>query len=405
MEKRSLIGLALILLLIFLYPFYLRLFSLPQEQKTVEIPQIISQKDSQAQPIDLIEIKNYDTVHDTVLGNKYLEIKTSSQGAGISLIRLILFNLSIYNSNDYNKNLFFFAEPFLNYALNKAIYTYTEKENSVTYSLNLPGQFALEKIFTLEKDTYLLKFTLRIKNLQDKPLPLNLSLRGGENFSSQELGEERYGEIVYAQQEKIKHEFLRQIPHSRLYLGPLAWFAVKSKYFVEIFVPSSSGVAFTVRHPSPQQWEVISQLPLILLSPGETREENFLIYFGPLDEDILKQYNPHWKEIVYYGMFDSIAKSILKLLKLGFLLFKNYGWAIIFLSLLVNLLLFPFTWKSMKAMQALQRLQPQIEQLRKIYSQDPPRLNREILELYRKHKVNPLGGCLPLFLQMPIFIS
>ncbi|MCM8765614.1 MAG: membrane protein insertase YidC [Candidatus Omnitrophica bacterium] len=405
MEKKSFLGFLLILLLLLLYPYYLSLFSPPQQKKITKMREFTPTETPSSQYIEIKELKNYDTVHDTVIRNNLLEIKTSNQGGGINLIRLIRFNATLYNSDNYDKNIFFFSEPLLNYDLNKAHYTYTEQEKRIEYHLSLPGEFALEKIFALQEDSYLLSFTLRIKNLSPQPLPVNLSLLAGENFLPQEPWEERYWEIVYPQAEKIRHEFFRQIRHSQIYLAPLPWFALKNKYFVQILVPSAENVSFALQRGAPRSLRIISQFPVTILPPEGSREENFLIYFGPLDSEVLKRYNKTWAEVVYYGMFDGIAKFILKLLKLGFAFFKNYGLAIIFLSFLVNLFLFPFTWKSTKAMRALQNIQPQIEQLRKTYGQDVQRLNREILELYRKHKVNPLGGCLPLFLQMPIFIS
>jgi len=405
MEKKIILGLFLIFLILLLYPYYLSFFVPSSKGKKItKTYEISSPTEQNIQYTEIKEFKKFDTVHDTVLRNHYLEISCSNQGAGIKMIRLIQFNISLYKHDTYSKQLLYFKDPFLNYDLNNSLYETKEEGNKITYTLLIPEQFLLEKIFSLEENSHLLKFTLRIKNLSAQPLPVNFSLLGAQNLKTGEPWEERYWEIVYPQEERIKHEFFRQIRTTKIYLAPLSWLGLKNKYFAQIIVPSSS-LSFTAQRSSDNQLEIFAEIPLTILQPQEIKEENFFFYFGPLDTEVLSKYNNRWREIVYFGMFDGIAKFILKILKRSSYFFRNYGLAIIFLSLLVNFILFPFTWKSLKSMQALQNLQPQIEELRKQYAQDPQKLNREVLELYRKHKVNPFGGCLPLFFQIPVFIS
>lgn len=414
MEKKSFLGILFILLILFLYPYYLKFFSSPKkEEKIIKITKTNPPEISKAQSFEIKELKNYDTVHDTVLQNRYLRLKCSNQGAGISMIQLIRLkgrekgkDIIIYKSNNYDANLLFFAEPFLNYELNRSLYNYEEGENEVKYSLIIPEQFILEKVLSLEKDSYFLHFTLRIKNLdKEKPLPFTLNFLGLQNVKTNEAWEERFWEIVYFSQGNIKRDFYNKIKEIKTYFSPISWLALKNKYTCQIVIPSSQNTSFLVKRTLPHCWKVYAQAPLYILQPGEIKEEKFIFYLGPLDISCLGEYNRNWKEIIYFGMFDSIAKLILRVLKISYLLFKNYGLAIIFLSLLVNFILFPITLKNLKSMQALQKLQPRIEELRKQYKNDPQNLNKEIIELYRKNKVNPFGGCLPLFLQMPIFVA
>jgi len=108
---------------------------------------------------------------------------------------------------------------------------------------------------------------------------------------------------------------------------------------------------------------------------------------------------------MYYGTFDIIAKVLLQILEFLYKIFHNWGVAIIALSLLVYVVLFPLSMKQMRSMKQMQALQPLIESLRTTYKDNPQRLNKETLELYKKHKVNPFSGCLPMLLQLPIFFS
>ncbi len=107
----------------------------------------------------------------------------------------------------------------------------------------------------------------------------------------------------------------------------------------------------------------------------------------------------------YFGTFDFIAQLLLQLLGFFYSLVHNWGLAIIILSIVVYFLLFPLSIKQMRSMKEMQLLQPKIEALRKELKDNPQKLNKEIMELYKEHKVNPLGGCLPLLLQMPIFFA
>ena len=126
---------------------------------------------------------------------------------------------------------------------------------------------------------------------------------------------------------------------------------------------------------------------------------------GPQELNVISNAKPEWSGIIYFGTFDFIAQLLLQLLGFFYGLVHNWGLAIIILSIAVYFLLFPLSIKQMRSMKEMQLLQPKIEALRKELKDNPQRLNKEIMELYKEHKVNPLGGCLPLLLQMPIFFA
>lgn len=130
-----------------------------------------------------------------------------------------------------------------------------------------------------------------------------------------------------------------------------------------------------------------------------------IIYCGPQDISILKQAKSGFEEIVNYGSFDFISTALLSALRLFYSLSHNWGAAIILLGVFVFFLLYPLTIKQMRSMKQMQELQPHIEALRKNYKDNPQRMQKETMELYRRHKANPFGGCLPVILQMPIFFG
>lgn len=416
MEKKNFVGLLLIMLILFLYPLYMTKLSPPPSspREIKKTTQITSPFIPQPETLSFSEtpLNAHDTVHDTVMENSRLWVRLSNQGASLKEIRLIRFKdtkgengLTIYKSDSSDKNSFAWAGPVLGYDLNRVRFAYKEKQNQVSYALVLPAQAEIKKTFALEEDSDLIKVSLEIKNLQDKPLPLAFPLMIARSFLQNEPFAERYLEIAFFSQQKIQRDALRQKKKVKDYIGEINWLALKSHYFCQIITAQAKNISFSGQRLEDNNLEVIAHIPLGIIEPGQVREEKFVLYAGPLDTELLSRYNQEWANIVYYGIFDGIAKLILRVLKMGFLLFRNYGLAIILLSLLVNLCLFPFTWKGMKSMQRLQALQPQIERLRKEYNADPQRLNKEVLKLYRKNKANPLGGCLPMILQMPVFIA
>lgn len=131
--------------------------------------------------------------------------------------------------------------------------------------------------------------------------------------------------------------------------------------------------------------------------------DSFDFYLGPQEKEHLYGFDPIVSDTLAY--FNPIAKAMLYVLQLLHLIVRNWGLAIILLSLLIYGLLYPLTHKQMQSMKEMQALQPHIDNLRKIYKDNPQKLNKEIMELYKEHKVNPLGGCLPLLLQIPIFFA
>ena len=157
-----------------------------------------------------------------------------------------------------------------------------------------------------------------------------------------------------------------------------------------------------------------------VLAPGQTWDGRVKTYLGPMEYDRLKALNVGLEKAIYFGGFplpeswagqvptlpmEWIAVPVLGVMRWFYSFIPNYGVAIILLTIITKVLFFPLTLKSMRSMKAMQTLQPQINALRSKYKSDPQRLQRETMELYRANKVNPLGGCLPMVVQIPIFYA
>jgi YidC/Oxa1 family membrane protein insertase len=141
-------------------------------------------------------------------------------------------------------------------------------------------------------------------------------------------------------------------------------------------------------------------LPQFNLGAKESRSFSFRIYFGPILLDQLKGINRGM--VSEYGFLSTI---LLRILQFFYSLIPNYGLAIILLTIVVRLVLYPLTLKQTKSMAHMQKIQPKVQDLKDRYKDSPQKFNEEVLKLYQKHNVNPLGGCLPLLLQLPILIA
>lgn len=183
---------------------------------------------------------------------------------------------------------------------------------------------------------------------------------------------------------------------------PVHWAGYADSYFLSAMLPrEGDSVRLWVKKDGGEIFTEIL-VPAGSLSAGDYP---FLIYVGPKDLSPLSAVGHHLTRTVNLGWFGFVAEPMLRLLKMFHSVTGNYGIDIILLTMLVKLVTLPLTHKSYKSMQELQKLQPQMKKLQEKYADDRAALNKEVMELYRRHNVNPLGGCLPMVVQMPIFIG
>ena len=135
------------------------------------------------------------------------------------------------------------------------------------------------------------------------------------------------------------------------------------------------------------------------------KNTSFHGYVGPKEHKVLKAIDPMLLNAIEYGWFTFAAKPLFALLSWLYGIFGNWGWAIIALTAIIRIVLYPLTYKGMVSMQRMKELAPKIKEIREKYAKDPQRMNAATMELYKKHKANPLGGCLPMLLQIPVFFA
>lgn len=191
-------------------------------------------------------------------------------------------------------------------------------------------------------------------------------------------------------------------------LGPVLWTAFRNRYFCVITKPLYDTSGYSVNKLKDKELQINVRATATQVVSGATATFASLIFVGPEKIDLLKQYKSGFEEIKRYyraTLFDAIAKIIDSILHGIYKILPNWGVSIILVSILIYLATYPLTLRSMLSMRKMQELQPKMAALREKYKDNPQKMNIEVMELYKKHKINPLGGCLPMLLQMPVFIG
>jgi len=218
--------------------------------------------------------------------------------------------------------------------------------------------------------------------------------------------------VVRSVNGSVQHEVLAKITDS---ISDGQWIGLESEWYLAALVPQTA--AFRLAEGKVGDTvQAGLRVTLPPLEPGKSWDGRVLDYVGPKEYYRLKAFGAGLEKSIYFGGFpipqsygglpmEWIAVPILWLLGWFHRYTHNYGVAIILLTVLTKVVFFPLTLKSMRSMKAMQALQPQINALRSKYKSDPQRIQRETMELYREHRVNPLGGCLPMIVQIPVFYA
>jgi YidC/Oxa1 family membrane protein insertase len=132
---------------------------------------------------------------------------------------------------------------------------------------------------------------------------------------------------------------------------------------------------------------------------------SFHLYAGPKEHDTLAAFNIGLEHVIDFGFFSIIARPLFWVLKFFYSFLGNYGWAIVLITIVTRIPFIPLLNKSQKSMKKMQEIQPLMNDIKEKYKKDSQRMQKEMMELYKKHKVSPLGGCLPMLLQIPVFFA
>lgn len=184
------------------------------------------------------------------------------------------------------------------------------------------------------------------------------------------------------------------------------WVAMVQHYFVAAWLPADKVTReFRTRKVGDDLYTAGVIVPMTAIAPGTSGRLTTNLYAGPQEQDKLSKVAPGLDLVVDYGWLTVIAAPLFWVLQAIHAYVGNWGWAIIGLTVMLKLIFFPLSAASYKSMAKMKLLTPKLTKLKETYADDRQRMNQEMMDLYKKEKVNPLGGCLPILVQIPVFIS
>ncbi len=319
-----------------------------------------------------------------------------------------------------------FQKTYLADALDQSRWTLvSQSDDALQFAIELPEPFhaKLTKTFAISQDhPNVLRVGVSFTNTHSESRVLGLdqqeaafALSWSPNVhSGDEDNRMAHQELVWRDNEINTH-----FATSKLELQPdggyakvmpaLDWVAIKSAYFVVAMKAEYEGSSAWAKGV-PDNFEVALEVPREEVAPGATLTRDFKVYLGPAQGASLAAAWPGLKSVLqFFTMFsfmDTFAKGMLYVLNWFYAsIIANYGFAIIFLTILVRSAMFPLTLKGMKSMKKMQKLAPQMEKIKEEVGDDQQEMQKRMMELYKERGVNPLGGCMPMLLQMPVFIA
>ncbi len=272
------------------------------------------------------------------------------------------------------------------------------EQQAITLVGSTAAGLEITRNYLFKGDGYILKTSVVFKNTTNTPLKVpgfNLWWGPGLNPLNNKAEQNTANAWLNGKvARKIKPEFRA---------GETSWAALDSQYFIVVLLPVQTPFSGVISEKNAEKKVSVGLAQNeSLLSAGETIQYQVDIYAGPKEYKALKTLGPKLEEMVGFGYLGKFVYVILEYINN---IVHNYGWAIIILTLLMQGILLPLTLKSYKSMKEMQNLQPLMKQLQEKYKGEPQRLNVEVMNLYKAHKVNPFGGCLPMLLQLPIFFA
>ncbi len=278
----------------------------------------------------------------------------------------------------------------------------------LAFHLKHPSGFEVTRTFHFEWDKALISVDTEIKAPNMTADNLQYSVVWGPGLGGQiDLKADFIsyaGPTTFVNNERVetpKDDIGKGVTHR----GDIQWTSFQNKYFAAALIPERGIKSAQVSKKGEEDAYVSLDFESVQSSASTTH----LLYIGTKNLEILEGAGHKLFRLIDYGWlgnkFAFLVKPLLKALGFFYDILGNYGWAIICLTIVIKLILFPLTQKSFKSMKGMQKIAPLIKEIQKRHEGDREKINQEMMGLYKKHKVNPLGGCLPMLLQIPVFIS
>jgi len=409
MEKRLLLAFILSFALLSVWNM---LFPSPKANKnSVDLSQVVDNKEvSDSAPVFEDVVEEAVSLPDPlpaeeiyVIENEKLKVELSNVGGRITSITIKEFDLSL-----------------------PVVGILADEDQAVLYSAEVSesiAKFHVEdpegiktKIFELRSDQHTVESSIKFLNKQEMSNQVRLDINlfsldiSRLDKKTEQSRDKSLLEYSIATPEKIFRKSSAFKFGSKEYkqgVAPVQWVGFRNRYFALVVKPKFVSGGYRVV-PSEGKMLSIKAFAEKNLAYNEEIELKTVIFYGPQEISLMKSYGEGFEDIMRFsnfGLLDFISKTIYKAMVAMHKVVPSWGVCIILIGLAVYGAMYPLTMKSMTSMKKMQSLQPKINALREQHKNNPQKLNKEIMDLYKEHKINPLGGCLPLFFQMPVFIG
>jgi len=263
----------------------------------------------------------------------------------------------------------------------------------------------IEKTFSFSPDTYLIGFEVVVKNGSARTIQdhLTLSAVGKSPQDTRMYGFEGPSALINDQVVEVK---IKDIAEKNTYTGNLKWLAIQDRYFINSIISKDIKEASMLLSLIPDQGILAQYVqPQTTIGPGAQLQAEYFLFLGPKSMRIIRGVGHDLGKAIDFGMFTFIAKPCLWLMNFLHDYIPNYGLAIIILTILIKIVLWPLGSKSYKSMSEMKKIQPLMKDIREKHKDDKKKMNEEVMALYKTYKINPLGGCLPMVVQIPVFFA
>jgi YidC/Oxa1 family membrane protein insertase len=307
------------------------------------------------------------------------------------------------------------------YAADAASYALADGKDQIEVRLvakDVTGAEVVKKL-VFRRGTYEILVTYEVRNTSDKPVAPHayFQFQRDGNQPSQEAAQTSAiagvatftGPAVYTEETKfVKVDFkdIDKGKQSHARKAKDGWIGLVQHYFISVWLPKGSGEReYYTNRVGENLYAAGVIVPLGAVAPGASASIAMPLYIGPQETEKLAKIAPGLELVVDYGWLYILAAPLFWVLNYIHGIVGNWGWAIILLTILIKLVFYPLNHKAGRSMAAMKVLGPKMEKLKQLYGDDRQKLNQAMMELYRTEKINPLGGCLPIVVQIPVFIA
>lgn len=378
----------------------------PGKNITVETPLYIAIFDTRGARLKSWQVKKYmDKIGE---GAKPVDLATQALSDGYP------FGLEIREAN-----FAFSSDMIFQVNTNNLKLGPTQSKGDLIFTWESPEGLAVSQHITLYADSYRMDMNITLINRSANQYEGRPTLhwagkvpssKGGGGFACVPSSGNGAGAPVPPFTTLIKNELheieLSDLKDEKRFYQNVQWAGFQNVYFLAAFIPQrAEGIEVIMKKNSETSADLRLSGPKIILPPQTKHAQSYAIYLGPKDLDVLKAFGADLDRALDFGWFDVVAKPILYVMKYFYRYTGNYGLAIIILTVIIKIIFWYPTHISYKSMKEMKKIQPEMAKLREKYQHDREKLNKELMELYRRYKINPMSGCLPIAIQIPIFFA